>query len=473
MNTSVRLDFLLHSTASKATPQAPTTKVEGSGFKQQYEQQLQAPTKQAKPLDGKAEPKEVTKKGSALAVDRSQQAEPKAAVSESTATSSGESLPITEEARKFLAALPEEEQQQILEEVRQWLASLSPQELQELQTQLAENPEQLIEQLPKALQATLAKLQGVDVKDLQVPEGFTELLASLSNAGIDFQKVAAIQLQAGAVTELKLVLQTSAPSESSTVKSETLAARSDALATLKSADKVEASLTLNEDKRLTKQQSKTSVLTKEQPTKSQDKLNELISSLDKASAQGVTRTGNEALNQLLQAAGMGVTGTQAAGAAIQTVARLAAGFSSVPFMMQAAADSNAQALANRISLMNAKNMQVAEMRLDPPHLGSVRVQIRMQGEQASIVFQAPNAHARELLEQSLPKLREMMETEGLMLADAQVSEESFSGQEQDKDKERASNQYAGSNKAGSDEEVKEVEQIPLLTQPLGLIDYYA
>ena len=110
------------------------------------------------------------------------------------------------------------------------------------------------------------------------------------------------------------------------------------------------------------------------------------------------------------------------------------------------------------------------MRLDPPSLGSVRVQIRMQGEMASVVFQAPNAHARELLEQSLPHLKQMMEAEGLMLADAQVSEESFAGQDSDA---RGSAGSFGGQTQGFENTENTTEQIPLLNQPLGLIDYYA
>lgn len=465
MNTSVQIDFLLNSAANKATSSAkPANSAEkGLEFKEQFEKQLQPSSKQANNLVNSPpsrteenQDKAKLSEKNVHAVDRNRRADPNnAADSNQQQVVAGESLPITEEARKFLAALPEEDQQQLLEEVRQWLANLSPEDLQKLQQQLAENPEELAALLPRELQELLAKLEGVKLDELLAPEGFTALLASLLNADIDFQRVAAIQVQPALTSELRLVADVASVSS----EPKPLSSR-------------EASVNRTTPLSLTDSKAETNQQPKEQANSRQDKLNELVSNLGKASiasANGSARTGGEALNQLLQAAGMGLSGVQAAGAATQTMGRVAAGLSAMPFMMQAAANSNAQALASRISMMNAKNMQVAEMRLDPPNLGSVRIQIRIQGEQASVVFQAPNAHARELLEQSLPKLREMMEAEGMVLADAQVSEESFSGQGDEKGN---ANQYAGSGLSG-DEETTDEQQIPLLTQPLGLIDYYA
>jgi len=459
MNTSARLDFLLGSKASSKPP-APIKPVNPSVNVSEFKGQLE------KQLDNSKSPEEVTNnlpknknkadltEKNIQAVDRNRHSAPNENNVTEKQNESGESLPISADARKFLAALPEEDQQQVLEEVRQWFASLSPEALEDLKQQLEEDPEQFLTSLPPELQELLAKLQQVSLEDLKLPEGFSDLLAGLLNADIDFQRVAAIQFQPSAAGELKLLANSTTPQPSNAPLSLT---EQDPVA------KDSAALITKEDKPGTKEQAG------DQNSSKQDKVNELVSHLGKVSAQGVARSGGEALNQLLQAAGMGLSGSQAAGAGTQTVARMAAGFSSMPMMMQAAASSNAQALASRISMMNAKDLQVAEMRLDPPNLGSVRVQIRMQGEQASVIFQAPNAHARELLEQSLPKLREMMEAEGLMLADAQVSEESFSGQGQEKE---SSNQYAGTSLTGKQESADEMN-IPVLAQPLGLIDYYA
>lgn len=422
MNNSLQADFLVNSTASnsQSTAKSAYSSVTSSGFKAQFKNQLETSTSQVESL---------TKQLLTLTSNN-----PKL---------SGGTLPIPEASRNFIAGLPEDQQQPVVQGVSRWLADMSPEELQQLKKDFEEDPESVIAKMPPELQELLAGLEDT--------EGFSEFLAGMLGADIDFQRLAALS-------------------------------RSDYLS-LVAKDlmvKADGSSAAFDSKLNIKQQ------TLELATLAKDKVGDLVSSLNRVSAAGglaaasglavgAVRAGGENLTQLLQSAGMGLAGTQqastqAAGSNMQAAARAAG----LPFMMQAAAESNAQSLANRISLMNARNMQVAEMRLDPPKLGSVRVKIRMQGDQASVVFQAANPHARELLEQSLPKLREMMEAQGLMLADAQVSEESFSGQgqSQQQDDPRQLNQYASSD-AADDEEGLDGMQIPLLTQPLGLIDYYA
>lgn len=416
MNSSSRVDFLLNATANNAQSKTKSTdsSVASSEFKAQFKNQLKTATSQVESLVKQLHLK----------------------LADNKPNTRGESLPMTDSARKFIAALPEDEQQEVVEGVSRWLADLSPEELSKLKQDLKDDPEGVMEKLPKELKDLLASLEDT--------EGFPDFLAGLLGADIDFQRLAVI-------------------------------ARGDYLLLVAKdlAIKVDSSTAAFNTKLEIKQQTAELGLANKD-----NKVSSLVNGLNNAASSlgtlgGTARAGGETLSQLLQSAGMGLS-PQAAGAAQQTTARMAAGFSSIPFMQQAAAESNAQSLANRINLMNAKNMQAAEMRLDPPNLGSVRVQIRMDGDQATVIFQAANAHARELLEQSLPKLREMMEEQGLMLADAQVSDESFAGQDQGKGQGDLdqSGQQAGtglnSGEKGSDE-----MEIPLLTQPLGLIDYYA
>lgn len=372
-----------------------------------------------------------------------------------TPASSGENLPLSEEVRNFLAALPVEEQEALLEELRSWLASLTPDELQGLQQTLRDNPDELQNLLPEQLQQLLARLTKDQDNTAELTAGFNQLVLDLAHSNVDFSKVTAIQLTAGVASELKLVTDTAANRLTET----SVPSIREAGAKLEATVRSDASG--SDSKSDTRQQQDT------RPERFADVVSRLSRS-DATAVPAVTR-GGDSLQQLLQSAGQGLQGIQPA-AATQSMARLAAGIPVLPMMTQAAAQANAQALSNRISMMNAKNMQVAEMRLDPPNLGSIRVQIRMQGEMASVVFQAPNAHARDLLEQSLPHLKQMMEAEGLQLADAQVSEESFAGQ--DFSGENPESGSAGRSLAGIGTE-DTAEQIPLLNQPLGLIDYYA
>ena len=462
MNPTATLNFLLDNKPVQGEPARVQEKSrsQGSEFKSHLQTHLgDHPQKAAGTREAAVQPrKEQEAQNTAKAVERtSRQAEDKVVPAGDVVASGGETLPLEEEARKFLAALEPDDRKALLEELRSWLASLSPEELNALKKTLNENPEDLQGLLPEELQQLLAELTASQADVAAMLSGFGQLVQGLANADIDFSRVAAIQLPSGTAGELKLLAD-----QANNKAAETTAS------TIKDAG-VKLDATASTDTTRGEQQSG------KEDARQQDsrpeRFAELVSRLSRADASAVPSVtrGSDSLQQLLQAAGQGLQGVQSS-AATQNMARMAAGLSALPMMTQAAAQANAQALSNRISMMNAKNMQVAEMRLDPPSLGSVRVQIRMQGEMASVVFQAPNAHARELLEQSLPHLKQMMEAEGLVLADAQVSEESFAGQDSDA---RGSAGSFGGQTQGFENTENTTEQIPLLNQPLGLIDYYA
>ncbi len=86
-----------------------------------------------------------------------------------------------------------------------------------------------------------------------------------------------------------------------------------------------------------------------------------------------------------------------------------------------------QKLQERINIMMSKNIQRADIRLDPPELGNVQIRVNVSGEQTTVQFQVQNAQAREAIESAMPRLREMMEQQGLNLADTQVGEQAGDG----------------------------------------------
>lgn len=87
-------------------------------------------------------------------------------------------------------------------------------------------------------------------------------------------------------------------------------------------------------------------------------------------------------------------------------------------------------LRERVSLMFNSRTQAAEMRLDPPDLGRLSIRLNMNQEQATVSFQVTTPQAREALEQSLPRLRELLAEQGIALADANVSEQQQEGSQQ-------------------------------------------
>lgn len=78
----------------------------------------------------------------------------------------------------------------------------------------------------------------------------------------------------------------------------------------------------------------------------------------------------------------------------------------------------------RILMMTKEGVQTAELRLNPAHLGPIEVRITINDDQASINFSANHSLTREAIESSMPRLRDLFQSNGLTLADAQVSEQS-------------------------------------------------
>ncbi|MDO6836200.1 flagellar hook-length control protein FliK [Pseudoalteromonas carrageenovora] len=81
----------------------------------------------------------------------------------------------------------------------------------------------------------------------------------------------------------------------------------------------------------------------------------------------------------------------------------------------------AKLLQERVSSMLSINNKEAEIRLDPPEMGSMQIRIRSDAEQAQINFVVQNQQAKEALEQSMPRLREMLAQQGLELGESTIS----------------------------------------------------
>jgi flagellar hook-length control protein FliK len=69
----------------------------------------------------------------------------------------------------------------------------------------------------------------------------------------------------------------------------------------------------------------------------------------------------------------------------------------------------------------------AQLRLSPPQLGVVDVQVLVDGDRASVAFSAHSSAAREALELALPRLREMLGGQGFSGVDVSVSHHSLPG----------------------------------------------
>jgi len=88
------------------------------------------------------------------------------------------------------------------------------------------------------------------------------------------------------------------------------------------------------------------------------------------------------------------------------------------------------ALAEKVTWISSQNNHVAELHLNPPHLGPLDVQLTIVNDQASAVFVSHHAAVRDAIEAAMPRLRDMLADNGIMLGNTMVGAESFQQQQQ-------------------------------------------
>ncbi|GIA92550.1 flagellar hook-length control protein FliK, putative [Vibrio cholerae] len=147
--------------------------------------------------------------------------------------------------------------------------------------------------------------------------------------------------------------------------------------------------------------------------------------------RAVSESGQEGLaQQIAAAAGQGTAQNQALNRAESQLVQTNP--TPVPLNKEMAADQ----LAERVQMMMSKNLKNIDIRLDPPELGRMHIRMNMQGDGATVHFTVANQHAREALEQTMPRLREMLAQQGVQLGDTSVQQQSagqqqrYTGQEQ-------------------------------------------
>lgn len=129
-----------------------------------------------------------------------------------------------------------------------------------------------------------------------------------------------------------------------------------------------------------------------------------------------------------------------------------------------------QAMSQRIMWLANRGISAAELQLNPRDLGPVDVRINVNGEQTTVQFSSPNVAVREALESSVVRLREMMESSGLNLADVDVSDQSQSEQAQADARDESARDSAGENDdLDSAAETVATQRI----ESDGLVDFYA
>jgi flagellar hook-length control protein FliK len=121
-------------------------------------------------------------------------------------------------------------------------------------------------------------------------------------------------------------------------------------------------------------------------------------------------------------------------------------------------------------LASSNNDQTAELHLNPPHLGPLDVVIKVSGDQATALFTSPHAAVREAVEQAMPRLRDMLADNGIMLGNTTVSDQA------PRDQNQANTQRSPAS-TGNIQDVPAVSNSTVRVSPIsrhnGIVDTFA
>lgn len=118
-----------------------------------------------------------------------------------------------------------------------------------------------------------------------------------------------------------------------------------------------------------------------------------------------------------------------------------------------------EAMAGRISLLVNQRISAARIHINPPELGPIEVRVNLNNDQASVQFTSQSAQVRDALEQSIPRLRDMLESAGFSLADSDVNDQ-------------GGEQRGQGEGEGSQELIEEAVAQSTTRESLGLVDDY-
>ena len=106
---------------------------------------------------------------------------------------------------------------------------------------------------------------------------------------------------------------------------------------------------------------------------------------------------------------------------------------------------------DRVRWMANATQQKAEIRLDPPDLGPLKVEVSIKNEHAQVTMTSHSSQVREILDQHLPRLREALESQGFQSVDAQTKD---GQQQQNSEQKSGGHQRLGELATGEDEMVE-------------------
>lgn len=131
----------------------------------------------------------------------------------------------------------------------------------------------------------------------------------------------------------------------------------------------------------------------------------------------------------------------------------------------------ADAVKDKVMLIVSQKLQQFDITLDPPELGNMQVRVNLQGEQASVNFVVQNQQAKEALDQSMHKLRDMLAAQGVDVGDANVEQQSQ--QSSNNEASDDNRQPRAINTADASDAVEHSLSASIIDSSSQAVDYYA
>lgn len=169
---------------------------------------------------------------------------------------------------------------------------------------------------------------------------------------------------------------------------------------------------------------------------------QLTANLTTSTASDVSKSSsNFASAMQLSSVAAAVPGVKAASQSLELITEAEAGLEFSPSSQLKASDNAApkapvtfavtqnaltdpawtQAMSARISWMAGSGVHTATMQLHPAELGSIHIQLSVDGDSTSVQIQAQNKDTSELVEKMMPRLHSGMENQGLKLEEVKVT----------------------------------------------------
>lgn len=184
------------------------------------------------------------------------------------------------------------------------------------------------------------------------------------------------------------------------------------------------------------------------------------------------RTGPQSVSGTQATTGAAPTGAPSTQPAHQAARPGMAGEMLAQGRVQVGQDGWDQAIAQRIAALAARGVQAAEIRLDPPELGPIKVAIQVNADQqASVTINSHNAGVREALEMTANRLREMFAEGGLNLSNLDVSDHGFGDGAGEEAEEAGGNSRSGDGDVHESAGATETGRQTVVTSQ-SLVDFY-